>query len=170
MVEKILDEIAIFIYCIVPGLIVSGAIKSQETWISVALFFVPYCAYAAWRVGVKIYDGSSLSRHMQERRERELEASALAVQAREQRLAARQAAKQAAQKDKREDSALTRQRVVDVMCFVVGPVLVVVNTLYIFASRRKFHSSVFDVDAEYYGVAIGVALIAFGILRRRWNG
>ncbi|MDP2677574.1 MAG: hypothetical protein Q8O85_02465, partial [Rhodoferax sp.] len=68
-------------------------------------------------------------------------------------------------------TSLSRQhhRLMDVFCFVLGPVLVVVNLLYFFAAKKRYNSSGLLVGAELYWVGVGVALRALGMLRRYWE-
>ncbi len=66
--------------------------------------------------------------------------------------------------------------VVDLICFVIGPFITAVNAFNWTAGRGGLRISYENIPIAYYypnevrlGIGIGIALICFGILSRRWR-
>lgn len=57
-------------------------------------------------------------------------------------------------------------KVVEVICFVLGPTLIITNVLDFEVTYRGLISYHKDTRAN---IGIGVALVAFGVLRRYWS-
>ena len=57
------------------------------------------------------------------------------------------------------------RRALDILCFVIGPTILVISLLD-FVQQVAHHPSFAD---DRFGVGIGVALITFGFLRMYWS-
>ena len=59
-------------------------------------------------------------------------------------------------------------KLIDVSCFIAGPVLLAVNVVSFEASDYSDSAIYYPSDARF-GIGLGIALIAFGILRIYWR-
>ena len=158
------DEVEVFIYCFIPGLILAGSFATTSGWMLLLLFVLPYLVSALIRYVFKRVFGKKFSQYLKEARTRSQDAQADSMDSREA------LAHQSPVSEKSQTSqSRQRHRLLDVICFVLGPVLVVVNLLYFFASKKRYDTSGLLVGAELYWIGVGVALIALGMLRRYWG-
>lgn len=158
------DEVEIFIYCFVPGLILAGSFETPNGWTVLLLFVLPYLVSALFRYVFKIAMGQPFSQYVKEARIHRQKVHADTMDSRE-------ALVHQSQASEKKVTWLSRQnhRLMDVCCFVIGPVLVLINLLYFFSARKRYDSSGLMVGAELYWIGIGVALIAIGMLRKYWE-
>ncbi len=159
------DEVEIFIYCFIPGLILAGSFETPNGWMLLLLFVLPYLVSALFRYVFKTAFGQTFSQYLKEARMRKQQ------EAQADSMDSREALAHRSPVFEKLPTSQSRQhhRLMDVFCFVLGPVLVVVNLLYFFAAKKRYDSSGLLVGAELYWIGIGVALIALGMLRRYWG-
>lgn len=60
---------------------------------------------------------------------------------------------------------LVAARVIDLLCFVIGPVLIVVSSFSFSAPRTRYDS---NKEGALMLIGVGIALVAFGLLRKYW--
>ena len=64
------DEVEIFIYCFIPGLILVGSFETPSGWMILLLFVLPYLVSVLFRCVFKTAFGQTFSQYVKEARMR----------------------------------------------------------------------------------------------------
>lgn len=139
------DEVEIFIYCFIPGLILVGSFETPNGWMLLLLFVLPYLVSALFRYVFKTAFRQTFSQYLKDARMRNQQAQADSMDSRE-------ALAHQSQVSEKLQTSQSRQhhRLMDVFCFVLGPGQCLVfqrcSRCHTFCVRGRVMTVVFEQD------------------------